>query len=64
MSYRNGRCSENENHVRALRKKHALLSSKIETELQHLSSSDAYIKKLKIQKLHIKEELEGLCMAA
>ena len=64
MSRRNGRCSENENHVLALREKHASLSSKIEREQQHPSSNDAYIRKLKIEKLHVKEELESFSSAA
>lgn len=43
-----------------LRKKHQALSEFIETEQRHPASDDLDIKQLKLQKLHLKEEIERL----
>ena len=47
-------------HLTELRKKHQALSDTIEAEQRKPSSDDLNIKRLKLKKLHIKEEIERL----
>ncbi|WP_424932449.1 YdcH family protein [Amaricoccus macauensis] len=47
-------------HLSELRKKHQTLSEVIETEQRRPASDDLDIKQLKLQKLHLKEEIERL----
>jgi hypothetical protein len=47
-------------HLAELRKKHQALSEQIEEEQRHPGSDDLTIKQLKVQKLHIKEEIARL----
>lgn len=51
-------------HLTELRKKHQALSEKIETEQRHPAADDIGIKKLKLKKLYIKEEIERLSTQA
>lgn len=51
-------------HLTELRKKHQALSDKIETEQRHPAADDMGIKKLKLRKLHLKEEIERLSAQA
>jgi len=46
--------------VEALKARHTALSNKIELEQNRPGSSDWYLRALKQQKLHLKEEIEGL----
>lgn len=46
--------------VQALRSRHEALSNKIELEQSRPGSSDWYLRALKTQKLHLKEEIEAL----
>ncbi len=46
--------------VEALRTRHEALSNKIEMEQSRPGSSDWYLRALKQQKLHLKEEIEDL----
>jgi len=50
-------------HLDELRKKHELLSNKIEKEQRSLSSDDLAITQLKRQKLKLKEEIERCSMS-
>lgn len=50
-------------HLDELRKKHELLSNKIEKEQRSLSSDDLSITQLKRQKLKLKEEIERCSMS-
>lgn len=47
-------------HLSELRKKHQALSDHIEAEQRHPASNDLDIKQLKLQKLHLKEEIERI----
>ncbi len=47
-------------HLTELRRKHRLLSETIEEEQRKPSVDDLSIKRLKLQKLHLKEEIERL----
>ena len=47
-------------HLSELRKKHQALSDHIESEQRQPASNDLDIKQLKLQKLHLKEEIERL----
>lgn len=49
--------------LEALRARHAALSHKIEMEQNRPGTSDWYLKALKQQKLHLKEEIEGIVEA-
>lgn len=46
--------------LEALRTRHSALSTKIEREQGRVSADDWYLKDLKRQKLHLKEEIEVL----
>jgi hypothetical protein len=47
-------------HLTELRRKHQALSEIIETEQRRPASDDLDIKQLKLQKLHLKEEIERI----
>ena len=47
-------------HIRALQQKHDIIEEKIHKELGHPARDDQTIKKLKLERLHIQEELERL----
>ncbi|MSU88187.1 DUF465 domain-containing protein [Rhodobacteraceae bacterium 2CG4] len=47
-------------HLNELRKKHEVLSKKIEEEQRRPGSDDLEITDMKRQKLHIKEEIERI----
>ncbi len=47
-------------HRQALEARHAAISSKIELEQTRPGASDWYLKALKRQKLHLKEQIEGI----
>ncbi len=46
--------------IKALREKHAELSSRIDKAQKFPSSTDYYLRKLKKQKLLLKEEIESI----
>lgn len=52
--------STQKSRIDALRKRHELLSARIENEQRYPSSPDLAIRQLKKQKLVLKEEIEGL----
>ncbi len=47
-------------HLEALQSRHRALAHKIELEQSRPGSSEWYIKALKRQKLHLKEQIEGV----
>jgi hypothetical protein len=47
-------------HIRALQKKHDKIEARIHEELGHPARDEQVIKKLKVERLHIQEELERL----
>lgn len=47
-------------HIRALKKKHDRLEEKIHEELNHPARDDQVIKKMKLERLHIQEQIERL----
>lgn len=47
-------------HLEELRKKHAVLSDKVEVEQRSPGSNDLRIAELKKAKLHLKEEIERI----
>ncbi|HYD18497.1 MAG TPA: DUF465 domain-containing protein [Patescibacteria group bacterium] len=47
-------------HLHALQKRHAALEEKIRDEQMHASRNEFDIRRLKEQKLHVKEEIERL----
>ena len=47
-------------HIRALQQKHDKIEQKIHQELGHPARDDQTIKKLKLERLYIQEELERL----
>lgn len=50
-------------HLEELRKKHQLLSEKVEEAQRSLGTSDLQVKELKKKKLVLKEEIERLASA-
>jgi len=46
--------------LEALQNKHKKLSNKIEVEQSHYILNDAEIRALKLEKLRVKEEIEGI----
>lgn len=46
--------------LEALQSKHKKLSNKIEVEQNHYILNDAEIRALKLEKLRVKEEIEGI----
>ena len=49
-----------DSHLAELRKKHEILSEKIESEQRSPGSDDLNILELKKEKLHLKEEIERI----
>ncbi len=49
-----------EAHLKALKKRHAELDEKIHKELTHSARNELSIRRMKEQKLHVKEEIERL----
>lgn len=47
-------------HIRALQKKHDVLEQKIHEELVRPARDEQMIKKLKVERLHVQEQLERL----
>ena len=47
-------------HIRALQKKHDKIEARIHEELGHPARDEQAIKKLKLERLYIQEELEKL----
>lgn len=47
-------------HLSALQKKHEDLEHRLKVELKHAARDEAQIRRLKEQKLHIKERIERL----
>lgn len=47
-------------HLSALQKKHEDLEDRLKVELKHAARDEAQIRRLKEQKLHIKERIERL----
>jgi hypothetical protein len=53
-------CMSLHSHLEELRKKHAAIDERIEDEQRHPGADDLNIKQLKVQKLHLKEEISRL----
>jgi hypothetical protein len=51
-------------HLEELRKKHAAIAERIEDEQRHPGADDLSIRQLKVQKLHLKEEITRLSAQA
>lgn len=51
-------------HLEELRKKHAAIAERIEDEQRHPGADDLSIRQLKVQKLHLKEEITRLSSQA
>lgn len=51
-------------HLEALKARHMALSNKIEAEQSRPASNDWFLKSLKMQKLHLKEEIEEIAKAS
>ena len=51
-------------HLEALKARHMALSNKIESEQTRPGSNDWYLRSLKTQKLHLKEEIEQIAKAS
>lgn len=47
-------------HISALQKKHEELETRIRSEMKHAARDEAQIRRLKEQKLHLKERIERL----
>ncbi|MDY0008488.1 MAG: DUF465 domain-containing protein [Bdellovibrionales bacterium] len=47
-------------HLSALQKKHEHLDHQLRSELKHAARDEAQIRRLKEQKLHVKERIERL----
>lgn len=47
-------------HLKALKKRHADLEEKIRLEQAHAARNEGAVRRMKEQKLHIKEEIERL----
>lgn len=45
------------NRVQALRNRHAALSAQLESELKHSAPNEIALKRLKLEKLRIKEQI-------
>jgi hypothetical protein len=57
-------CMSLDSHLEELRKKHAAIAERIEEEQRHPGADDQSIKQLKVQKLHLKEEITRLSAQA
>lgn len=60
MPVHQGIASPHSARLEALQNKHKLLSHKIESEQNHYILNDEEIKMLKLEKLRLKEEIEGI----
>lgn len=47
-------------HIRALQKKHERIEEKIHEELTHPARDDQAIKKMKLERLHLQEQIERM----
>lgn len=47
-------------HIEALRDRHATLEKEITAELKHRQPDQFHLQELKKEKLHIKEQIEGV----
>jgi len=47
-------------HLSALQRRHEELEERLQGEMKHLARDDAAIRRLKEQKLHIKERIERM----
>jgi len=52
--------SSSASHIQALKARHRALSNKIELEQSRPGCSDWFLKSLKQQKLHVKQQIEGI----
>lgn len=64
MPHATGMVSASSARLEALKSKHRQLSKKIENEQSRFRMSDQEIAQLKRQKLHLKEEIEGIRQAS
>ena len=48
------------NHLEALKARHADISRELDEEKKHPAASDIDLRKLKLKKLKIKDEMEGI----
>ncbi len=55
-----GLASSQGTRIKALQTKHNVISSQLEEAQNSPSATDFYLRQLKKQKLHLKDELEGL----
>jgi len=60
MTLRGSSGDTHTSRIEALKRKHAILSRRVEDAQRDLSSTDFYLRQLKKQKLLVKEELEGI----
>jgi len=60
MPQSHGMASSASARLEALQKKHKNLSRKIDSEQNHFFLDDQEIKMLKLEKLRVKEQIEGL----
>ncbi|MGQ9365661.1 YdcH family protein [Azospirillum sp. ST 5-10] len=49
-----------ESHIAALRQRHAELDEKIQREEAHVAFNSIEVQRMKMEKLHLKEQLERL----
>ena len=55
-----GLLSAQQSRLEALRKRHEILSNRVEEAHKNPSTTDFYLRQLKKQKLVLKEEIEGI----
>lgn len=55
-----GLLSSQESRIEALKRRHAILSSKVEEAYKSPSTTDFYLRQLKKEKLNLKEAIEGI----
>ncbi len=60
MTEARGHADTSSRRADALRARHAILSRDIDQLMKHLSTSDLDLRRLKREKLHIKEEIEKI----
>jgi hypothetical protein len=64
MTQTRGQTNSSSNRLDALRARHTALSTDIERLMKHLSISDFDLRRLKLEKLQIKEEIEKIRQAS
>jgi len=64
MPYQASSTSTPPARLEALKSRHYILSKEIETGQAHSRMPDEEIRKLKLQKLHLKEQIEGIRKAS